>query len=212
MIFKEKLREEIQKGLPGTEVQWALASSDRLARDFPRTPREDSQEAAVLILIYPDHGSLHTIFIQRPEYNGVHGGQISFPGGKKEDCDTSLTETALREAAEETGIIAEEIEIIGILTPLYIPVSNIVVTPVTGWSDKKPLIRPDRNEVVFTIEADLAPFIDYSIMRSKPYEIRGEKINIRYFDYEGNMIWGATAMMLHELLTIIKRAGLSAKV
>lgn len=206
--FADRLKSEIQKGLPGTEVQWEMASSDRFVKDFPRVPRNDSAEAAVLILLFSNEGSIHTVFMQRPNYNGVHGGQISFPGGKKEPADESLLETALREAEEETGIDRGKVSIIGALTPLYIPVSNIIVTPYTGWYNGKPAWKPESTEVVFLFEADLSPFLDNSIIRQKPFDIRGEKIDIRYFDYEGNVIWGATAMMLHELLTIIRKANL----
>jgi oligopeptide/dipeptide ABC transporter ATP-binding protein len=82
--FTDLLKAEIQKGLPGTEVQWQMASSDRMIRNFPRIPGADAQVAAVLILLYPHCGSIYTVFMQRPDYNGVHSGQISFPGGKKE--------------------------------------------------------------------------------------------------------------------------------
>lgn len=210
--FVNKLKKEICKGLPGTEIQWALASSDRLKIDFPRTPRKDSSEAAVLIFFYPVNGIIHTVFIQRPEYNGVHGGQISFPGGKMEPSDSDLLQTAIREASEETGIDPSDVTIAGTLTPLYIPVSNITVTPVVGWSERRPSFTPEASEVVFIIEADIRPFLDYSIIRTKPFEIRGEKIDIKYFDYNGNVIWGATAMILHELLTIIKRGNISPEV
>jgi 8-oxo-dGTP pyrophosphatase MutT (NUDIX family) len=210
--FADSLKEEIGKGLPGKEVQWALASSDRMVKAFPKVPRKDSAKAAVLILLYPVDGIVHTVFIQRPEYNGVHGGQISFPGGKKELSDQDLLQTAVREASEETGIDPSAVKIIGTLTPLYIPVSNIVVTPYVGWSDKKPLFTPEAAEVVFLIEADIGPFLDYSIIKIKPFEIRGERINIKYFDYKGNVIWGATAMILNELLTIISRGKISPRV
>jgi hypothetical protein len=76
------LKTELLKPLPGTEVQWELASSDRRIRDFPRVPGPDARVAAVLILLYPDNGSIHTVFMQRHNYDGVHSGQISFPGGK----------------------------------------------------------------------------------------------------------------------------------
>jgi 8-oxo-dGTP pyrophosphatase MutT (NUDIX family) len=212
MHFKEILKSEILKELPGTEVQWALASSDRMVRNFPRVPRKDSVQAAVLIHLYPHNGKVHTVFIQRPEYDGVHGGQISFPGGKQEKGDKDLPHTAVREASEETGIDPENLEIIGILTPLYIPVSNIVVTPVVAWSDQRPDFRIQESEVRFVIEAEIPRFLDYSIVKTRPYEIRGEMTDIRYFDYDGHAIWGATAMIFHELLTIINRAALSPEV
>ncbi len=208
--FAERLEEEIEKGLPGTDVQWEMASSDRLVKDFPRAPGEDSAEAAVLILLYRYNGRIQTVFMQRPEYNGVHGGQISFPGGKKENKDISLKETALRETSEETGIDISAVKIIGVLTPLFIPVSNIMVTPYVGWCNNKPVFKPEKKEVVFLIEADLAPFLDYSIVSLKPFNIRGEQIDIQYFDYKGNVIWGATAMILHELLVIMNKANLSS--
>jgi 8-oxo-dGTP pyrophosphatase MutT (NUDIX family) len=210
--FAHNLKLELIKDLPGTEVQWALASSDRLVRDFPRTPRKDSASAAVLILLYQHDQKINTVFIQRPDYDGVHGGQISFPGGKSEKNDTDLIFTALREAEEETGILSAKVEIVGTLTPLFIPVSNIVVTPVVGWTSERPVYMPDPEEVSFVIEADLARFLDHSIIKTRPMEIRGENIDIRYFDYDGHVIWGATAMILHELLFIINRAGLSPMV
>jgi 8-oxo-dGTP pyrophosphatase MutT (NUDIX family) len=142
----------------------------------------------------------------------VHSGQIGFPGGKKEIEDRDLVETAFREAEEEAGISRHNLKVVGFLTPLFIPVSNIIVTPVVAWMNTMPSFSPDNEEVMFIIEADLSEFISYNILREKPFEIRGEKINIKYFDYRNNVIWGASAMILHELLTLIKRAGLSHQV
>jgi hypothetical protein len=68
------------------------------------------------------------------------------------------------------------------------------------------------SEVRFVIEAELERFLDHSIVKTRPWEIRGETIDIRYFDYDGHVIWGATAMIFNELLTIINRAALSPEV
>jgi 8-oxo-dGTP pyrophosphatase MutT (NUDIX family) len=203
--FPVILKNELLKPLPGTDVQWKMASSDRMIRDFPRVPGPDARVAAVLILLYPDTGSVHTVFMQRHNYDGVHGGQISFPGGKKEDSDKDIIHTAIREAEEETGIDPEGISVLGTLTPLFIPVSNMIVTPVVGWTEKMPDFKHQPEEVVFLIDAELKRFLDPSMLKIKPFEIRGEMIDVRYFDYNGNVIWGATAMILNELLTIIKR-------
>ena len=209
--FSTRLKNEILKGLPGTEIQWMMASSDRMIKNFPRVPGKNVRVAAVLILLYPYKGSIHTVFMQRPDYDGVHSGQISFPGGKKEPEDEDVVQTALREAYEETGVDNTKIRVIGTLTPLFIPVSNMVVTPVVGWIDEKPVFNHQPEEVVFLIDADIEILLDPAIVRTKPLEIRGETFEVKYFDYEGNMIWGATAMILQELLIILKRGRIFLK-
>jgi 8-oxo-dGTP pyrophosphatase MutT (NUDIX family) len=209
-VFANRLKEEILKELPGMKAQRYMSSS-RLRKNFHRKPESDLKVAAVLILLYPHAGSIYTIFLQRPDYNGVHGGQISFPGGKKETSDTDIVQTAIRETFEETGICRSDIKIIGTLTPLVIPVSNIVVTPVVGWTNKKPFFNPHPEEVDFIIEADIKTLLDPSIVKTKPFKIRGEITDIKYLDYNGNVIWGATAMILHELLIILRRGSLLPK-
>lgn len=203
--FPEILRSEILRGLPGTDVQWEMASSDRMIKDFPKTPGNDARIAAVLILLYPHKRSVYTVFMQRHNYDGVHGGQISFPGGKKEESDRDVVQTALREANEETGVNPDKISVLGTLTPLFIPVSNMLVTPVVGWTETRPAFNHRPEEVVFLFDADTEKLADKSIIRSKPFNIRGELINVKYFDYDQHVIWGATAMILNELLYILKR-------
>lgn len=208
MLTRDNLKKAIDMGLPGADAQWEMASSDRHVKGFPRSPRADSKDAAVLIILYPSGGSINTVFIRRPGYAGVHGGQISFPGGKKESSDKSLEHTALRETLEETGIDPGNVVIAGRLTPLYIPVSNYYVTPFVGWSEKKPEFLPGKSEVDYIIEADISVFLDGSIIKNGLSDIRGEKTEIRYFDYNGNIIWGATAMIFNEFLEIIRRTGI----
>ncbi len=206
--FVARLKTEIQKGLPGTEIQWEMASSDRMIKNYPRIPGPDARVAAVLILLYPVNGILHTVLMQRPDYKGIHGGQISFPGGKKEPGDRDIIHTALRETSEETGAGIKEISVINTLTPLFIPVSNTIVTPVIGWMNRKPAFKHHPGEVVFLFDAEIGRLLDPSIIKIKPVNIQGRRINVKYFDYDDNVIWGATAMILNELLTIIRRGNI----
>jgi 8-oxo-dGTP pyrophosphatase MutT (NUDIX family) len=205
--FPSLLKNELLKGLPGTEVQWQMASSDRMVRNFPRTPGKDARAASVLILLFPHKSSVYTVLMQRPDYNGVHGGQISFPGGKQEPSDENAIQTAIREAEEETGVNREEITVLGTLTPLFIPVSNIVVTPVVAWINEKPIFTHQVDEVEFLFDADIKRFYDSDIIKLKPVKIGSETLEVKYYDYDGHMIWGATAMILHELLVILRRDG-----
>ncbi|MDP4221750.1 MAG: CoA pyrophosphatase [Bacteroidota bacterium] len=206
--FPEILKREILKGLPGTEVQLRMAPPDMHLMNFPKAPGPRTRIAAVLVLLYEQKGDLSTVFIQRPDYEGVHGGQISFPGGMKESSDHDLVQTALREANEEVGVDISRISVIGTLTPLFIPVSDILVTPVAGWIDEKPMYNLQTEEVVFLIEGSVENFLDPSLVRIKVLEIRGRMRRIKYFDYNGYVIWGATAMILNELLEIIRRTGI----
>ena len=202
--FPSRIKAEILKGLPGTEVQWQMATLNRGMNLFPG---EDARIAAILILLYPENGTIYTVFMQRPEYDGVHGGQISFPGGKKEPEDESIVHTAIREAWEETGTDPRQVSVLGTLTPLFIPVSNMLVTPVVGWTDQKPVFSHKPDEVLYLINAELESFLNETIIKRKPFEVRGEKLDLKYFDYMGNTIWGATAMILNELLVILRRGG-----
>jgi hypothetical protein len=87
----------------------------------------------------------------------------------------------------------------------------MLVTPVVGWIDEKPVFNHQPEEVVFLIDADIKRLLDPAIVRTKPLEIRGKTFEVKYFDYEGNMIWGATAMILQELLIILKRVRIFLK-
>lgn len=100
---------------------------------------EKIQKSAVLLLLFPDKGSLNLLFIKRAEDGGKHSGQIAFPGGKFEENDNILENTALRETEEEVGIKKEDIKILKSLTSLLIPVSNFSVKPFVGIIDYKPI-------------------------------------------------------------------------
>ena len=198
----EKFEMRLKGELPGKEAHNKLAPSDRIHGRYPSEPNDKTSYGAVLILLYPKHNRIHTVLIQRPDYLGAHSNQISFPGGKSETGDKSILETATRESEEEIGVAGIKIRLCGMLSPLYIPVSNILVTPVVGFSFTEPIFAPDLNEVSFLIEMGIDELLDPSTIRQKNMEIFGQDILIPFYDLRGFHIWGATAMIISEFLEL----------
>lgn len=182
----------------------ALAPKDR-QKNFAL--RSDHNLASVMILLYPNEKSLTFPLIIRTNQhpNDKHGGQIAFPGGKREAFDPSNWHCAMRECREELGIPAVGLEKVGQLTPNYIPISNYLVHPFVAYLDQRPAFNRQEEEVAGIIEVDLHMLLD------RKSKTRGEIIlangrvlkDIPYFNINGNKVWGATAMMLNEFIELI---------
>jgi 8-oxo-dGTP pyrophosphatase MutT (NUDIX family) len=196
-----RLIDELKKPLPGIEAQLRLSPPVRLHNVKTKTPRR----SAVLILLYPKDSKPYIVFIKRGEYKGVHSGQISLPGGMYKKTDRILRQTALRETMEETGVIENQVEIIGNLTPLHIPISNFNVYPFVGYCLDRPVFKPDPFEVKYIIEAALNELLDTENQKHKLMHIGGNEIEIPYFDLHGDHLWGATAMIISEFLEVVKK-------
>jgi 8-oxo-dGTP pyrophosphatase MutT (NUDIX family) len=187
----------LRQKLPGEEAQLRMSPSFR--GEF--NEQKDPVEAAVLALFYVSKGNTYLVFIKRNEYDGPHSAQVSFPGGAREPVDKALEETALRETREEMGIKGR-IEILGALTPLHIPVSNFMVYPYVGWIKEAPLFRPDPTEVQYVIEAPLSTLLDPGNIRSETLKHHGQSMEVPFYMVRNEKIWGATAMMLSEILQL----------
>jgi 8-oxo-dGTP pyrophosphatase MutT (NUDIX family) len=198
------LQAELSEPLPGIEIQQKMAPSIRRMA----VNAEPGKKSSVMVLVYPFQGFLYTVFIKRSEYKGVHSGQISFPGGMSEATDHSLVFTALREVFEEIGIPASAISVIGQLTSLHIPVSNVNVYPFVGITQSRPVFIPDPAEVESPIETRLEDLINPANCKSKLMQINDQVIKVPYYDIQDNHIWGATAMILSEFLNVVKRSGI----
>ncbi len=105
--------------------------------------------------------------ILRPAYDGVHSGQVAFPGGRYEKTDENLIRTALREAQEEIGLRLNDVKVLGILTELFIPASNFYVLPVVATIPYRPDFYPDPREVEDIFEIKLKDISDASIYRNQ---------------------------------------------
>jgi len=167
---------------------------------------DNAKLGGVLILFYPFQKSIHTVLIQRPTYKGVHSGQVAFPGGQREPGDKDMLETALREAFEEVGVPKKEVNVVGELTKLYVPPSNFLITPVVGFSENRPDFVIDKNEVVEIIEPAVTELLNEKIVGTKSIKVMQDiSIEAPYYDIQGRVVWGATAMIISELNEILKR-------
>lgn len=203
--FITQLKEKLQQPLPGTEAQFKMASRFRLPIDMEQFDLSKARKGAVLILLYPHENKINTVLTLRQSYDGVHSGQVSFPGGKLDPTDESLAAAALREAEEEVGVNKNEITLIGNLSNLYIPPSNFLVSPFVGKMDRKPLLIKHEREVEKIIEVPITYFLDETIKEKKiitPSEF--VSFEAPYYNLEGHTVWGATAMILSELMEVIR--------
>ena len=199
------LEENLQAGLPGREVQYQMAHVIR-RRYEPAPP--NARKAGVVALFYPKASGWHIVLIERNSSHpdDRHGGQISFPGGKFEEGDRNLADTALREAHEEVGVDPSTVTLIGELTELYIPVSNFLVKPYVGYTTITPEFRPQLSEVRAIVEAPVELLRKPEARQVTDLQL-AENITLRkvpYFNVEDRIVWGATAMMLNELLEVMK--------
>lgn len=200
----QQLEAGLKKPLPGQEVQYKMA---HVVRSRVEPPPAHAKQAAVLALFYPLHERWHLIFIERQAIHAQdrHAGQISFPGGRQERSDTSLQDTALREAEEEVGLDTTEVEVLGRLTHLYIPVSNYLVTPFVGVTNHTPQFTPQETEVRDILQVPLDHLTHSGTKQYTDLQL-SQNITLRnvpYFNLDGKILWGATAMIVNELLAII---------
>lgn len=163
------------------------------------------RESAVLILLHRSQGEIHTVMMERSTYEGVHSGQIAFPGGKREPLDRDLHATALREFREETGATPSGIEVLGELSRIPITPSRTIVTPVVGWCETLGPMTPDPREVGRLIDATLAELMRPDILKHTDLRIDrlGTQAEVAYWDVQGHVVWGATALMIAELRQVI---------
>ena len=202
--FINRLANQLKLDLPGSAAHLKMASRIRVEELMHSYDVSLAKPSSVLILLYQKEDSVYTVLMKRQTYDGVHSGQVSFPGGKKENNDFDLKETALREAHEEVGIITEDVKVIGSLSDLYIPPSNFIVTPYIGFQNSVPRLTPEKSEVAEILEVNLADLFRKDLVGVKEIVVRGSQITAPYYSLNGHTVWGATAMILSELAEIIK--------
>lgn len=205
--FRDRLQEYLKSELPGEKAHLKAMPVHRpLSSEAKRQAAKDYRASAVAILLYPAENSLKCVLIQRPEYDGVHGGQVSFPGGKMDPTDLDLEMTARRECFEEIGYPMNRGMLLGTLTEVFIPVSKFLVQPYVLFEENLPPLINDQREVAEIISFDVHEFTQLQIERTTIDLNRGVRLkDIPYFPIENRIVWGATAIMLAEFQEVLRR-------
>lgn len=203
--FINKLTIALAEPLPGEEAHLLMMPAYR--KDLIQDKKLNAKQSAVLIILYPEsENTINTILIQRPIYEGVHSGQIAFPGGRFEEEDLSLERTALREANEEIGVQTDYLKVLSSLTPIYISPSNFMVTPYIAYANGLNDLVPNQMEVEKILAINVAEIKDEKNVRvKKVMHSSGLRIETPCYEINGYTIWGATAMMLSELNAVLKK-------
>jgi 8-oxo-dGTP pyrophosphatase MutT (NUDIX family) len=198
-----KLEQRLKLPLPGPAAHEPLRAVATGALKPKFEHKVSPNPGGVLILLYEEEGLIKFPLTKRPDYLGTHGGQISLPGGKTEPGEDSIA-AALREGEEEIGVNRGEITVIGQLSDFFVIPSNFIVTPVIGYMHQRPLFTPDPKEVVRVLEGNIQQLIRPDAVQTK--EILAARVYpmlAPHFEIDGEIVWGATAMMLNELRMII---------
>ncbi len=199
--LKIKLSQRLEKKLPGVSSQnIMLITPQNSVKYF--IPPDNIVLSAVLILLFPIREDIHFFLTKRTDTVQYHKGQISLPGGAKEEGE-ELIETALRETDEEIGISSDSIQIIGQLTPLLVPVTGFQIHPFIGFSEHKPETATDPMEVESVFSVSIHSLVHQKTHQSEERTLRGHLCQVPYFHLNNKKVWGATSMILSEFKTVL---------
>jgi len=168
-------------------------------------PTLNCRRAGVLVLFYPCDGDLGLVLTRRTDAVDNHRGQISFPGGSMDPGEDAVL-AAFREAWEELAVDPATLEVLGELSPLYIPPSGFCIYPVVAYAAERPVFVPNPGEVAEVLEVSLAHLFDPGTRDEEIWPIRGADVCVPFYRVGHHKVWGATAMVLCELLTLIQEA------
>ena len=192
------------------DSSWLARVQQALALDLPHVSRpvHAGVSSAVLILLRLNQEQvLEVLLTQRTQSVQTHRGQFAFPGGVMDEQDQeSLILTALRETYEEMGISSQQVQVIGELAPVWTP-SGFLISPIVGNLRDPYEIVANPNEIAEWFWVSLAQLRSPQVMSTESLSIQGKDYPLPVFNYDGRRIWGATAVMIKNLLDRLERVG-----
>jgi 8-oxo-dGTP pyrophosphatase MutT (NUDIX family) len=195
------LRTRLAADLPGRMAQRAMAHRLAYGRHHGPVP-DDARRAAVLLALHRTADGWSVPATLRPETMKAHAGQVSLPGGLIE-ADETVVQSALREFEEELGTAAQQMQVIGQLSPVYVFVTGFEVTPVLAVSSGELSYQPNEHEVAAVVELPVAQLIDPAIRGRHEIERRGLRFSVPHFAIAGQRVWGATSLILAEFVGLL---------
>lgn len=199
-----KIKTALYSVLPGEKAHNLMAPRPKIIEGYEGIHSAPPVKSAVLVLVIPDDDELSVVFIQRTNRGKYHAGQIALPGGKRENSDQNAIETALRECYEEIGVKPKDVSILGVLSDIYIPLSNYQISPVVGTTWKKPEFILSANEVERVIPVKFSTLFDSAHKSVSLFSRHQHNIEAPGYRIGEYFIWGATAMIISEMEQILK--------
>lgn len=184
------LRKQLRERLTGTRPE-RIESSNRT-------------RAAVLIPFFDKDGKPFIVFTKRTDHVATHRGEICFPGGVREEADSDLLQTALREVEEELAIPAANIEILGSLDEIKTVASHFLVVPYVGYLKQKIPFIPNEWEVSEVLEIPFEHFANPDIFHEEQRIVDNKELRVYFYKWESHIIWGVTGRILKSLLDLIR--------
>jgi 8-oxo-dGTP pyrophosphatase MutT (NUDIX family) len=163
-------------------------------REKKKIASQNLKASAVLLPIFSDQGQYHILFTERSDEVNSHKGQVCFPGGTQEPSDSSLLQTALREINEEIGLETKNIEILGELDDTLTFVTHYVISPFVAYISTPSALKTNGREVKGTFSVPLSFLMDEANFKQ----------DSQSYEYEGHIIWGATARILRQFIGLVK--------
>lgn len=202
----QRLQKRLQAPLPFAHIE--NEDIDENLKKFIiqafQNPPKPPRICAVMIVLFKENGVIKMPFIVRPQTNRVHPGQIAFPGGGREEQDEDLEATAIRETFEEIGVIIPKSQIIGRLSDMYVVPSNSLITPVVAFLKEKQAYQPDPKEADRVLEVALDDILNVENQTVKVISTPHGTVKMPAFRIGGELIWGATARILRELVMVLE--------
>lgn len=206
LSIRSRLELRLAEPLPGSDAHALMAHEERRQFFREHTVPANAKISSVLFLLYEENEVVYFPLIVRSKDGSVHSGQIGLPGGRYEEQDQDLAVTALRETEEEIGVRQNEIELLGKLSPIYIPPSNFIVHPYIGIHQKPPRFLNDTTEVERVVPFSLHDLLHRDMRVDKEITLStGRTLTTPAYVHNDITIWGATAMMMSELKWLLEK-------